>query len=118
MGFFQIKTALRSFIILTASATAASIPVNHGRRNPPAFFLAGDSTTAVDGGWGDGLLAPLLQPAWGINFGLSGATTASFVAEGRWANLTAYLKEYAVAYDCYVTISVSERGGCELQRDL
>ncbi|KAI0444332.1 SGNH hydrolase-type esterase domain-containing protein [Xylaria telfairii] len=75
------------------------------REKPPAFFLAGDSTTALDGGWGNGLLAPLVGPGWGLNVGLSGATTKSFVARGNWANVTAHAKENADAYDCYVTIS-------------
>lgn len=101
------KTAF--FVVGTAAASAPADrrpEYKHGR--PPAFFLAGDSTTAVDGGWGNGLLAPLVEPARGVNFGLSGATTASFIAAGRWANVTGHLEEYAKAYDCYVTISVSE----------
>ncbi|KAI0424506.1 SGNH hydrolase-type esterase domain-containing protein [Xylaria sp. FL1042] len=109
MGFSPIIALLTSSAVLTATATdiVASLSVNHGhgRGKAPAFFLAGDSTTAVDGGWGNGLLAPLIEPAWGVNFGLSGATTASFVAQGRWDNVTAYLKEYAAVYNCYVTIS-------------
>ncbi|KAI1850245.1 hypothetical protein JX266_004103 [Neoarthrinium moseri] len=73
---------------------------------PPAFFLAGDSTTAHDGGWGDGLLATLRGPeAWGVNIGQSGATTVSYVHGGNWTNITAHLREYAATYDSYVTIS-------------
>ncbi|KAI1109875.1 SGNH hydrolase-type esterase domain-containing protein [Nemania sp. NC0429] len=106
MGLSWVKAA---FIIVVGTATAARIPADRGPEHkhgkPPAFFLAGDSTTAVDGGWGNGLLAPLIEPAWGVNFGLSGATTASFVAAGRWANVTEHLREYAKAHDCYVTIS-------------
>ncbi|KAI1157538.1 SGNH hydrolase-type esterase domain-containing protein [Nemania serpens] len=102
-----VKTAF--CVVATATATTASIPADrrpeHEHGKPPALFLAGDSTTAVDGGWGNGLLAPLVAPAWGVNLGLSGATTASFAAAGRWANVTEHLKEYAKAYDCYVTIS-------------
>ncbi|GAP91871.1 putative carbohydrate esterase family 12 protein [Rosellinia necatrix] len=104
MSFSWTKAAL-----FAATAVAASIPAGGrlaGREGkPPAFFLAGDSTTAVNGGWGDGLLAPLIEPAWGLNIGLSGATTASFVARGNWANVTSHLKEYAEEYDVYVTIS-------------
>ncbi|KAI0967250.1 SGNH hydrolase-type esterase domain-containing protein [Xylaria arbuscula] len=106
MGFSRIAVA--AFAILTATVAATplrSSSPNHRLAKPPAFFLAGDSTTAVDGGWGNGLLAPLVQPAWGVNFGLSGATTASFVAQGVWANVTSYLKTYAKEYDAYVTIS-------------
>ncbi|XXG95127.1 hypothetical protein Hte_001387 [Hypoxylon texense] len=72
---------------------------------PPAFFLAGDSTTAIDGGWGDGLLATLKSPAWGVNIGKSGATTASFRAGGYWANVTQHLKDNVAKFDSYVTIS-------------
>lgn len=104
MRFSWVKAA---FFVVVGAATAASIRrVGSGREKPPAFFLAGDSTTALDGGWGNGLLAPLVEPAWGLNVGLSGATTKSFVARGNWANVTAHLKENADAYDCYVTISV------------
>ncbi|KAH9889592.1 carbohydrate esterase family 12 protein [Xylariomycetidae sp. FL2044] len=71
----------------------------------PALFLAGDSTTAPDGGWGDGLLATLISPAWGVNIGKSGATTVSFVNGGSWDNVTTHLEEFSVEYDCYVTIS-------------
>ncbi|KAI1748425.1 SGNH hydrolase-type esterase domain-containing protein [Xylaria castorea] len=107
MGFSWIRAAF--FVGVTATVTAANIPMNrrvgHNRARTPAFFLAGDSTTAVDGGWGNGLLAPLVAPAWGLNVGLSGATTKSFVARGNWKNVTTHLRENADAYDCYVTIS-------------
>lgn len=127
----QIKATLSAltptlflFLLLPATITtaaAASLPLSlpppqslpspsqrHApRAKEPAFFLAGDSTTAIDGGWGNGLLAPLIEPAWGINFGLSGATTESFKARGYWGNVTAHVKEYAKAWDVYVTISVS-----------
>ncbi|KAI1352459.1 SGNH hydrolase-type esterase domain-containing protein [Xylaria sp. FL0043] len=109
MGFLPIKAILTYCAALEAAGavTAAGLSGHHGheREKAPAFFLAGDSTTAVDGGWGNGLLTPLIEPAWGVNFGLSGATTVSFVAQGRWDNVTTYLEEYAAAYDCYVTIS-------------
>lgn len=73
---------------------------------PPAFLLAGDSTTAVDGGWGNGLLATLIPPATGLNVGRSGATTASFTADGSWSNVTNHVKQYVGDHDVYVTISV------------
>ncbi|TRX88175.1 hypothetical protein FHL15_010924 [Xylaria flabelliformis] len=102
MGFFSWITRV------AVGVTAASIPIINrrvGEEKPPAFFLAGDSTTAVDGGWGNGLLATLVQPAWGLNFGLSGATTKSFVDRGYWANVTTHLRENRDAFECFVTIS-------------
>jgi hypothetical protein len=117
MGFSWTKAALGSALLCVATkVTAASLPVDYrpggGRgRKAPAFFLAGDSTTALDGGWGNGLLAPLIAPARGVNIGQSGATTASYIAAGNWTNITTHLKDYARTYDCYVTISVRNLSG-------
>ncbi|KAI4868013.1 carbohydrate esterase family 12 protein [Hypoxylon rubiginosum] len=86
-------------------AALSAVVVGRARAKPPAFFLAGDSTTAIDGGWGDGLLATLKSPAWGANIGKSGATTASFRAGGYWANVTQHLKDNVAKFDSYVTIS-------------
>ncbi|KAI0545322.1 SGNH hydrolase-type esterase domain-containing protein [Xylaria curta] len=104
MGFSRI---IRAACVLATATTAASIPNSgHSREEkPPAFFLAGDSTTAIDGGWGNGLLATLVEPAWGLNFGLSGATTKSFVDRGYWKNVTSHLKENVDEFECFVTIS-------------
>lgn len=78
---------------------------------PPAFFLAGDSTTAVQseggGGWGNGFLSFLRHRAWGINFGHNGATTRSFVDGGDWANVTQHVRDNRHQFDVYVTIQVS-----------
>ncbi|KAI8631906.1 carbohydrate esterase family 12 protein [Xylariaceae sp. FL1651] len=109
MGFSWAGIAFEAFLLAvaaTATATVTAAPVDEpGSSKAPAFFLAGDSTTARDGGWGDGLLAPLISPAWGVNIGQSGATTVSYIAGGNWTNITAHLKDYAATYDCYVTIS-------------
>ncbi|KAI1075766.1 carbohydrate esterase family 12 protein [Whalleya microplaca] len=96
---------LSVFWALALSVFATALPVGKFEPKSPAFFLAGDSTTARDGGWGDGFLATLIAPAWGVNIGHSGATTASFVVGGDWANVTSHLKDNADKYDCYVTIS-------------
>ncbi|KAI1653521.1 carbohydrate esterase family 12 protein [Daldinia decipiens] len=95
--FIFWATALSTLVVGRPLAECSS--------KPAAFFLAGDSTTAVDGGWGDGLLAALKSPAWGVNIGKSGATTASFSAGGYWANITKHLQDNVDKYDCYVTIS-------------
>lgn len=91
--------------VLALTASVAGRPVAECSSKPPAFFLAGDSTTAPDGGWGNGLLATLKSPAWGVNIGKSGATTASFLAGGYWANVTQHVKDNVEKYDSYVTIS-------------
>ncbi|ROW09247.1 hypothetical protein VPNG_05806 [Cytospora leucostoma] len=75
---------------------------------PPAFFLAGDSTTAIQssdgGGWGVGFLSTLKTPAWGIDYGLNGATTVSFVKRGRWADVISSVQNSTADYNVYVTI--------------
>ncbi|KAI0188274.1 SGNH hydrolase-type esterase domain-containing protein [Xylaria flabelliformis] len=107
MGFsWIIKTTVGVIATATTTVTAAGKPINRrAAEKPPALFLAGDSTTAVDGGWGNGLLATLIEPALGLNFGLSGATTKSFVDRGYWANVTTHLKENVDEFECFVTIS-------------
>ncbi|OTB01077.1 carbohydrate esterase family 12 protein [Hypoxylon sp. CI-4A] len=94
-----------TFWATALSTLVAGRPFDDCSSKPPAFFLAGDSTTAIDGGWGNGLLAPLTDEAWGVNIGKSGATTASFRAGGYWANVTQHLEDNADRYDTYVTIS-------------
>ncbi|KAI2472483.1 carbohydrate esterase family 12 protein [Annulohypoxylon bovei var. microspora] len=97
-----------SHLIFWATALSTLVvghPMEDCSSKPAAFFLAGDSTTAPDGGWGDGFLATLKTPAWGVNIGKSGATTASFKAGGYWANVTQHLKDNVAKYDSYVTIS-------------
>ena len=98
----------------------------------PAFFLAGDSTTAVQAvkngggkkehplqhtiqhtiqqltqnvGWGTGFLNTALQGnATGTNFGHNGATTASFRAGGDWAACLSAAALAVPKYTPYVTI--------------
>lgn len=94
---------------LAAAHPAPSCDRPCGSR-PPAFFLAGDSTTAVQSeggsGWGNGFLSFLRNQAWGVNFGHNGATTESFVNVGDWANVTRHVKDSTDQFDVYVTIQV------------
>ena len=72
---------------------------------PPAIFLAGDSTTAPDGGWGDAFLSTTLtNGAIGTNYGHSGATLNSFIAGGDWGNVLSAVAEARGSYTPYVTI--------------
>jgi hypothetical protein len=77
---------------------------------PPAFFLAGDSTTAVQsaggGGWGNGFISFLTNSAKGINLGHNGATTVSFKNGGDWDTVLQNIATNKNAFDCYVTIQV------------
>ncbi|KAI2634048.1 SGNH hydrolase-type esterase domain-containing protein [Xylaria nigripes] len=75
---------------------------------PPAFILAGDSTTAAQsvdgGGWGNGFLSFLDNAAWGVNKGHNGATTKSYVDGGDWAAVKGLVSNYVAEYDTFVTI--------------
>ncbi|KAI8625586.1 SGNH hydrolase-type esterase domain-containing protein [Xylariaceae sp. FL1651] len=99
MNFMLCFSCLPVILAVVAAPTAAK---------PPAFFLAGDSTTAVQaangGGWGNGFLSFLISPAWGVNKGHNGATTASYVSGGDWATVEGYVTDNKADYDTYVTI--------------
>lgn len=105
MRFSAVLSALAS----TSLATALPGRGHGGRSSkPPAFFLAGDSTTAVQaqngGGWGNGFLSFLNSPAWGTNYGHNGATTVSFRNGGDWAAVLGKVEDNKSNYDCWVTI--------------
>lgn len=80
-------------------------PLTTRQSKPPFFLLAGDSTTAIGGGWGDGFLENTLKaPAAGLNYGHSGATTVSFRAGGDWATVLSEISIHKADSDVYVTI--------------
>ena len=70
----------------------------------PYFLLIGDSTVAVDGGWGDGFLSYLPDPAKGENSASSGKTTVSWKSDGRWDALLATIEATKDDYEPIVTI--------------
>ncbi|TLS25947.1 hypothetical protein PpBr36_07766 [Pyricularia pennisetigena] len=82
----------------------------HCQTKPFAFFLAGDSTTAIQspngGGWGTGFLSYLNDTAgaWGVNHGINGATTASFVEAGEWDRVLSSVQQNSANSSCVVTI--------------
>ncbi|KAJ4304662.1 hypothetical protein N0V90_000189 [Kalmusia sp. IMI 367209] len=103
----MIHHALLSLLLLAHLATTS--PAIEGKpRKPLAFFLAGDSTTAIQstggGGWGNGFLELLKSPSYGVNKGHNGATTVSFVEGGDWAEVLDLVKTATNNYDVYVTI--------------
>lgn len=93
--------------LLAIGATA--LP-SRPKAKPAYFVLAGDSTTAPDGGWGDGFLNTTLRsPASGINLGHSGATTVSFREGGDWAAVLEQVKTHTQTHGVFVTIQVSRK---------
>lgn len=88
-----------SLLALTLSSTLSA-----STTKPPYFILTGDSTVAITGGWGDGFLSILTDPADGINSGNSGATTVSFRANGRWDGVLDGIADHQADYEPIVTI--------------
>ncbi|TKX19066.1 putative GDSL-like Lipase-3 [Elsinoe australis] len=95
--------------LLTTSTLTTALPSQAKGTKPPAFFLAGDSTTATQspggGGWGDGFLnTTLSHNATGRNYGHNGATTVSFRSGGDWALVLAAARAALPSASPYVTI--------------
>ncbi len=118
---------LTTLPLLATLSTFLSPATAAPKAKPPAFFLAGDSTTAVQSaggggtlnppthllpyktntppGWGDGFLNTTLKKgATGANFGHNGATTISFRSGGDWAAVLSAAASAKSAYAPYVTI--------------
>jgi len=103
MRYHPLLVVLVSFF---ASLTTALVLTT----KPPAFFLAGDSTTAsinaarTGGGWGDGFLETLKNGAVGWNLGHNGATTVSYRANGNWTRVLDSVSGNKTKYSPFVTI--------------
>jgi hypothetical protein len=99
-----MRATLLSLLPLALAAPAA---VYQQAEKPIYWLLAGDSTTATNGGWGDAFLSKTVATgSSGHNYGHSGATTKSFRAGGDWARVTSDIATYKEDYKVYVTIVV------------
>lgn len=100
-------------LLSTCCAVNAAIPAVSIRSiaagKIPAFYLAGDSTTATQssggGGWGDGFLSLLTNGATGKNYGHNGATTVSFM-QSDWRQVMANVSSESSRRRVFVTIQV------------
>ncbi|XP_014556555.1 carbohydrate esterase family 12 protein [Bipolaris victoriae FI3] len=91
--------------LLPLSLAAPSSLVRDAAIKPIYWLLAGDSTTATSGGWGDAFLSKTVAPgSSGKNYGHSGATTASFRAGGDWGRVINDISTHKQNYKVYVTI--------------
>jgi hypothetical protein len=100
---------MKSFVLASfvASALAAPFAATAQQAKGIYWLLAGDSTTAPGGGWGDAFLSTTVKSgSSGHNYGHSGASTASFRAGGDWKNVITDIGTYKSSYDVYVTIQV------------
>jgi hypothetical protein len=99
-----------SILALLPVAIAAPAALVAPNAKPVYWLLAGDSTTAPGGGWGDAFLSTTVAPgSAGQNWGKSGRTTKSFRDDGYWTSVINGIKQYKNQYRVYVTIQV----GCE-----
>lgn len=90
------------FLALAADIVSGN-PIAKAKKSP-YFFLIGDSTVAVRGGWGNGFLSYLKDPAEGENRGVSGSTTVSWKSSGRWASLLQGINDTKAEYEPIVTV--------------
>lgn len=97
------------FTLLSFLPAAFAVPaaLKYRAEGPVYWLLAGDSTTATNGGWGDAFLSTTVAPgSSGANYGHSGATTKSFRAGGDWNTVIDEVGAHKDSYRVYVTIQV------------
>jgi len=100
------------FTLLSLLPAAFALPAALQSRaeGPVYWLLAGDSTTAPNGGWGDAFLSTTVAPgSSGANHGHSGATTKSFRAGGDWGEVIDEVGAHKDDYRVYVTIQVTSQ---------
>ncbi|KAK6581943.1 hypothetical protein PZA11_005640 [Diplocarpon coronariae] len=102
----MLAMIMKLFSLVSPTLTAQVTTLSTTRSpNNVASFLAGDSTTASDGGWGNGFLTTITDCSFGINYGKIGATTVSYRAEGVWNTVLASVeKATGLGYSPFVTI--------------
>lgn len=104
------------FTLLSLLPAALALPAAlQSRADEPVYWvLAGDSTTAPAGGWGDAFLATTVaKGSSGKNYGHSGATTKSFRAGGDWGEVIDEVGTHKNNYRVYVTIQVRDPDSAE-----
>ncbi|KAI8316641.1 cytochrome p450 [Colletotrichum sp. SAR11_59] len=90
-------------LLALAASLISGTPTPRAAKDP-YFFLIGDSTVAVSGGWGDGFLSYLKSPAEGENRGKSGSTTVLWKSNGRWDSLLQGINDTKADYEPIVTV--------------
>jgi hypothetical protein len=96
-----------SYLAFLPAVLAIPTTLRKSASKPVYWLLAGDSTTAPGGGWGDAFLSTTVSPgSTGHNWAKSGATTKSFRDGGYWGSVLDGIKKYKKDYRVYVTIQV------------
>src|SRR5689334_13236327 len=89
--FLSIAFCIAMFLFPSRS-TAADEPAAPKVR----IVLAGDSTTAVNSGWGPGFIKCLTPDVECINMARSGRSSRSYIAEGWWKKCLALKPDYVL----------------------
>jgi hypothetical protein len=96
-----------SILALLPVVLAAPTALLKSAAKPVYWLLAGDSTTAPGGGWGDAFLSTTVTPgSSGHNWAKGGATTKSFRDGGYWSSVLKGIAQFKQDYRVYVTIQV------------
>ncbi|HKO20745.1 MAG TPA: rhamnogalacturonan acetylesterase [Acidobacteriaceae bacterium] len=73
-------------VLLASAALAGQTSLNAlPRRAAIKVVLVGDSTVAVQGGWGPGFCAHVISPAECLDLAVNGRSSKSYIDEGLWA---------------------------------
>ncbi|KAH8727741.1 SGNH hydrolase-type esterase domain-containing protein [Phaeosphaeriaceae sp. PMI808] len=92
-------------LIFVSAVLAAPAPLLERAPTPVYWLLAGDSTTAPGGGWGDAFLSTTVaKGSSGHNWAKGGASTKSFRDGGYWKSVIDDIKKYKSNYKVYTTI--------------
>ena len=77
----------RIFVLLPLAVALMAQPSPLAAQSPAHIkvVLVGDSTVAVQGGWGPGFCAHLIPAAECLDLAVNGRSTKSFIDEGLWA---------------------------------
>ncbi|KAJ4362833.1 hypothetical protein N0V95_001207 [Ascochyta clinopodiicola] len=94
-----------TFLSFLPAALALPAILQSRADEPVYWLLAGDSTTATNGGWGDAFLATTVaEGSSGVNYGHSGSTTKSFRAGGDWNKVINEIGSNKDDHRVYVTL--------------
>jgi lysophospholipase L1-like esterase len=76
-------------LILCAALYGRQGPKSPKPTNPIKVVLVGDSTVAVEGGWGPGFCAHLITSVECLDLAVNGRSTKSYIDEGLWSKALA-----------------------------
>jgi len=82
------------YVVSAQKVSSATLP-------PVQMILVGDSTMAVNNGWGPGFCADVVREVTCVNMAKNGRSSGSYRAEGSWANVMEALKhnqDYKATY--------------------